>query len=75
MLVDSGELASALRGQFKYTEAMEIEREVLVARTSLLDTEHERTLISANNLGDSLVQCNWRDTYLEGEQLLRDTLT
>ena len=70
-LTTSANLAFSLSEQGKYTEAVEIQREVLVSTTSLLGAEHERTLLSASNLASSLWQCGKKT---EVEQLLRETL-
>ena len=64
-------MATSLSAQGKHTEAVEIKREVLVSQTRLLGAEHEKTLMSAHNLGFSLSQCGQKT---EAEQLLRDTL-
>ena len=63
-------MAVSLAQQGKHTEAMEIEREVLVQKTRMLGAEHEETLFSEGNLGLSLSRYG-RQT--EAEQLLRDT--
>ena len=54
-----------------HAETAEMEREVLVQKTSLLGAEHEDTLTSASNLAASLSQCGLKT---EADQLLRDTL-
>ena len=69
----SANLAVALRGQGKYAEAVEIEREVLVQMTRLLGAEHSRMLTSATNLAVSISH-GGKKMELESEQILRDTL-
>ena len=71
MLTTSGNLASSLKGQGKYAEATEIEREVLIQKTRLLGAEHESTLTTAANLTNSLWQCGQKR---EADQLLREAL-
>ena len=50
-------LAVSLSGQGKHAAAVEIQREVLVQKTSLPGAEHEEAVTSATNLAVSLWQC------------------
>ena len=70
-LIASTNLAVSLKRQGKYTEAVEIERKVLVQKARLLGAEHEETLTSATNLAAWLSRCGQKT---EAEQLLRNTL-
>ena len=64
-------LTTSLSGQGKHTDAVEIQREVIVLETCLLGTEHEHTLVSATNLSCLLWRCGQK---VESEQLLREAL-
>ena len=67
----SGNSATSLKRQGKYTDVTEIEREVLVSTIRLLSAEHKGTLASAINLALSLFYCSQKT---EAEKLLRGTL-
>ena len=53
-----------------HTETAHTKRGFFVSRARLLDTEHETTLFSVNNLAFSLSQCGHKT---EAGQLIRNT--
>ena len=68
-LVIAGNLALSLYDQGMYTEAEQVQREVLEALTHLLEAEHAGTLRIASNLAASL---SAQGTYEEADQMQRE---
>jgi hypothetical protein len=70
-LAAANNLASSLRGQGKYAEAEQMEREILDVRRRVLGPEHPHTLKKMSNLGCSL---HGQGKHAEAEQMQRELL-